>query len=171
MTPSMQLRIRGERKVWMEHNSFYPLFLILEHAMVTKQIRCSHYTFLLIFRGGNSMNTILKSPCSMIIEWFEGDNNDDEDDFESGRIKPIILPFPGDDQEGGSKEGSETGSDHENVVKPFPPPGGEKSGSESESENENVVKPFPPLSDGKTESNETTTDNVIKPFPAPGNGK
>ena len=106
-----------------------------------------------------------------IIEWFEGDNNDDEDDFESGRIKPIILPFPGDDQEGGSKEGSETGSDHENVVKPFPPPGGEKSGSEAESENENVVKPFPPLSDGKTESNETTTDNVIKPFPAPGNGK
>jgi len=82
-----------------------------------------------------------------IIEWFEGDNNDDEDDFESGRIKPIILP-PGVDQKGGSKEGSE-----------------------AESENENVVKPFPPLSDGKTESNETTTDNVIKPFPAPGNGK
>lgn len=106
-----------------------------------------------------------------IIGWFEGDDNDDEDDFESGRIKPIILPFPEDEQEGGSKEGSETESDNENVVKPFPPPGGDKSGAEAESENENVVKPYPPPGHGKTESSETTTDNVIKPFPAPGDGK
>jgi len=41
-----------------------------------------------------------------IIGWFEGVENDD--DFDSGVIKPIILPFPGNDQDGGSKEGSET---------------------------------------------------------------
>jgi len=106
-----------------------------------------------------------------IIGWFEENDNDDEDDFEPGVIKPIILPFPGNDQDGGSKEGSETESDNENVVKPFPPPGGDKSSSEAESANENVVKPFPPPGNDKTESLEATTENVIKPFPAPGNGK
>jgi len=106
-----------------------------------------------------------------IIGWFEGVENDDKDDFESGVSKPIILPFPGNDQEGGYKEGSETESDNENVVKPFPPPGGEKSGSEAESENENVHKPFPRPDNGKNEYSKPTTDNVIKPFPAPGNGK
>jgi len=106
-----------------------------------------------------------------IIGWFENIDYGDEDDFESGVTKPIILPFPGNDQEGGSKEGSETESDNENVVKPFPPPGGEKSGSEAESENENVHKPFPRPDNGKNEYSKPTTDNVIKPFPAPGNGK
>jgi len=105
-----------------------------------------------------------------IIGWFEGVENDD-DDFDSGVIKPIILPYLGNDQDGSSKEGSETENDHENVVKPFSPPGGEKSGSEGESENENVHKPFPRPDNGKNEYSKPTTDNVIKPFPAPGNGK
>merc|ERR1711978_263772 len=97
--------------------------------------------------------------------------NDDGDDVELSLIKPIILPFPGNDQEAGSKEGSETESDNQNVVKPFPPPGGDKSSSEAESENENVHKPFPRPDSGKNEYSKPTTDNMIKPFPAPGNDK
>merc|ERR1712156_1272165 len=85
-----------------------------------------------------------------IIGWFEGVENDD--DFDSGVIKPIILPFPGNDQDGGSKEGSETESENENVVKPFPRP--------------DIWPDY-----GKNEYSKPTTDNVIKPFPAPGNGK